>query len=210
MSKLSVSQKKYLEKAADAYHAQIDPRAATYMVGRGITKEIADMYHLGNVVEPLVGDDEYIGRLSIPYLTPSGVVDIRYRATGPDQSPKYLSRVGSHARLYNVQALLRKSDTVCICEGEIDAITMDGMVEIPAVGVPGANNWRDHFRLLFEDYSHVFILCDGDQAGKEFGKKVAGEIDGATVIHLPDGTDVNDIYMQEGSDGIRKRLGVEG
>ena len=208
MSKLSVSQKKYLETAAEAYHEQIDAAVAAYLMGRGIGKEVATMYRLGGVAEPLVGDDEYVGRLSIPYITPAGVVDIRYRACRPEQSPKYLSRVGSHARLYNVQSLLRKSETICICEGEIDAITMDSLVGIPAVGVPGANNWRDHFRLLFEDYTQVFILCDGDQAGKEFGKRVAGEIDGATVIHMPDNMDVNDLYLSEGREGIRKRLGL--
>lgn len=208
MSKLSVSQKKYLETAAGAYHDQIDASVAAYLVGRGIGKEVAATYRLGGVAEPLVGDDEYVGRLSIPYITPAGVVDIRYRAVRPEHSPKYLSRVGSHARLYNVQALLRKGEMICICEGEIDAITMDSLVGVPAVGVPGANNWRDHFRLLFEDYTQVFILCDGDQAGKEFGKRVAGEIDGATVIHMPDNMDVNDLYLSEGREGIRKRLGL--
>lgn len=208
MSKLSVSQKKYLETAVEAYHVQIDAAVAGYLLGRGIGKEVADMYRLGGVAEPLVGDDEYVGRLSIPYLTPAGVVDIRYRAIRPEHSPKYLSRVGSHARLYNVQALLQKSETICICEGEIDAITMDALVGVPAVGVPGANNWRDHFRLLFEDYTQVLVVCDGDQAGKEFGKRVAGEISGATVIHMPDNMDVNDLYLSEGREGIRKRLGL--
>lgn len=208
MSKLSVSQRHYLQEAAETYHEQITPKAAAYLVGRGITREVAATYRLGNVVEPLVGDDEYVGRLAIPYLTPSGVVDIRFRSTSPDQSPKYLSRTGAETKLYNVQALLKKSDIICICEGEIDAITMDGMVGVPAVGVPGANNWRSHFRLLFEDYSKVLVLCDGDQAGRDFGKKVAGEIDGSIIIHLPEGRDVNDLYMEEGAEGIKKRLGL--
>lgn len=208
MSKLSVSQRHYLEQAAEAYHGQISPSAAAYLVSRGITKEIAATYRLGNVVDPLVGDDEYTGRVSIPYITPSGVVDIRFRSIRPDQTPKYLSRSGAETKLYNVQAVLKKSDVICICEGEIDAITMDGMVGVPAVGVPGANNWRSHFRLLFEDYDRVLVMCDGDQAGRDFGKKLSSEIDGATIINLPEGSDVNDIYMAEGSDGIKERIGL--
>lgn len=208
MSKLSVSQKKYLEKAADVYHSQIDAGGAAYLMGRGIGREVAATYLLGSVVEPLVGDDDYAGRLAIPYITRAGVVDIRYRALVPEQTPKYLSRSGAQSKLYNVTALLKNSDTIAICEGEIDAITMDALVGIPAVGVPGANNWRRHFSLLFEDYSQVFIMCDGDQAGKEFGKKISSEIDGATVIHCPEGSDVNDLFIHEGAEGIRKRVGL--
>jgi len=208
MSRLSVSQKSYLEKATEAYHLQIDTGGAAYLTGRGIGKEVAGMYRLGNVVEPLVGDDDYAGRLAIPYITPAGVVDIRYRALMPEQSPKYLSRTGAEAKLYNVSALLKSSDTIAICEGEIDAITMDALVGIPAVGVPGANNWRRHFSLLFEDYSQVLVMCDGDQAGKDFGKRISSELDGATIIHCPEGSDVNDLYLQEGAEGIRKRVGL--
>lgn len=208
MSRLSVSQKNYLEKATDAYHRQIDTNGAAYLTGRGIGKEIAATYRLGSVVEPLVGDDDYAGRLAIPYITPAGVVDIRYRALISEQSPKYLSRTGAESKLYNVSSLLKNSDTIAICEGEIDAITMDALVGIPAVGVPGANNWRRHFSLLFEDYAQVLIMCDGDQAGKEFGKRISSELDGATVIHCPEGSDVNDLYLQEGAEGIRKRVGL--
>jgi len=208
MSRLSVSQKSYLEKATEAYHLQIDTGGAAYLTGRGIGKEVASTYRLGNVVEPLVGDDDYAGRLAIPYITPAGVVDIRYRALMPEQSPKYLSRTGAGAKLYNVSALLKSSNTIAICEGEIDAITMDALVGIPAVGVPGANNWRRHFSLLFEDYSQVLVMCDGDQAGKDFGKRISSELDGATIIHCPEGSDVNDLYLQEGAEGIRKRVGL--
>jgi len=208
MSRLSVSQKNYLEKAAHAYHQQIDATGAGYLMGRGIEREVAATYLLGNVAEPLVGDDDYVGRLSIPYITRAGVVDIRYRALSPVQTPKYLSRTGAESKLYNVNALLKNSDTIAICEGEIDAITMDALVGIPAVGVPGANNWRRHFRLLFEDYAQVFVMCDGDQAGKEFGKRISSELDGATVIHCPEGSDVNELFLNEGAEGIRKRVGL--
>ena len=61
---------------------------------------------------------------------------------------------------------------------------------------------------MFEDYDRVLVMCDGDQAGRDFGKKLAGEIDGATIINLPEGSDVNDIYMAEGSDGIKERIGL--
>jgi DNA primase len=206
--KLSLSQRHYLETATDAYHAQAE-HAEAYLAERGISRQVADTFRLGVVVEPLVGDSDFIHRLSIPYLTLSGVIDIRYRALLPDQNPKYLSRTGASTNLYNVASFMSDSPVIAICEGELDTIVMSGVVGIPAVGVPGANNWRSHYRLLFEDYERVLVMCDGDQAGREFGKKVAAEVEGATVIHLPDGMDVNDMYLHEGAAALRKRVGYD-
>lgn len=165
------------------------------------------MFRLGVVLEPLVGDEDYAGRLTVPFLTPGGVVDLRYRSLG-DQTPKYLSRPNAQTRLFNVPALLTDSDVIVVCEGELDTMVMHALVGVPAVGVPGANNWREHYRLLLEDFERVLVMCDGDQAGRDFGRKVAGEVDGAATVQLPDGLDVNDVYLAEGPDGLRKRMGL--
>lgn len=204
--RLSASQKRYVATATETYHRTV-AGAAEYLAARGITEELAAMYHLGYVAEPLVGDEEYSGRLAIPYVTTSGPIDIRFRSLNGEQ-PKYLSRAGAKTHMFNVQALYRNSPWIAVCEGELDTIIMDGACGIPAVGVPGANNWRDHFRLLLEDYEIIFVLCDGDQAGRDFGKKIASEVDGATVVHLPEGMDVNDLYLTEGKEGLLKRLGL--
>lgn len=204
--KLSTSQRRYLEAATEKYEAYVD-HAAEYLDARGIPLEAARMFRLGVVAEPLVGDEDMTGRLAIPFITMSGVVDLRFRALG-DQTPKYLSKPNATTHLFNVGALLQETDTIAVCEGELDTVVMHSLVGVPAVGVPGANNWRDHYRLLLEDFEHVIVMCDGDQAGKDFGRKVAGEVDGAVIVHLPDGMDVNELYLDEGAAGVRKRIGL--
>jgi DNA primase len=146
------------------------------------------------------------GRLAIPYLTTSGVVDIRYRSITRDDGPKYLSRHGAKVHLFGVLSLLKPSSRIVLTEGEIDCITLN-QLGVPAVGVPGANAWKDYWRLLLSDYDDVTVVCDGDQAGRDFGKKVAEKVDGATVIHLPDGMDVNDMYVQHGADALLAKVG---
>lgn len=180
-----------------------------YLSQRGISEQTARMYRLGYVaVPPVRGDDEYVGRLSIPYVVKNNtVVDIRYRAIGPGDEPKYKSRPGTQARLFGVTALLRDTDTIVLCEGEIDTITMNQM-GVAAVGVPGANAWKDHWRLLFADYDNIVVLCDGDQAGRDFGKRMAEKIDNVQVVHLPDGTDVNDLYCNGGESLLREKVGI--
>lgn len=204
--RLSQSQKESLERTTSTYETAVDA-AAAYLTGRGLTQEVARIFRLGYVSDPLVGDEDYKGRLAIPYLTPTGVVDIRYRSVHGEQ-PKYMSRPGAKTRLFNPAALQVPSDYIAVCEGEFDTIITHGLCGIPAVGVPGANNWQPHFRILLADYLSVYVLADGDSAGREFAKTIAREVDGVRVVHMPDGMDVNDVFKAEGPDGIRKRVGL--
>lgn len=200
-----------MELAVATYHQQLQGarHAQEYLVGRGITAEIAATFRLGTVVAPLdgFGHDDYVGKLVIPYLTPSGPVDVRFR-TLDGNGPKYLSRPGARGHLFNVLALKKDSDVLAVCEGEMDTIITDAAVGIPAVGAPGAQNWKAHYSRLLVDYERVIVLTDGDDKGREFGRNLSRELDNVSLVFMPEGMDVNDVYLAEGPDGIRKRAGV--
>jgi len=202
--KLTESARRLLQETVTRHQTNVD-QVAEYLSRRGITKEAATIFHLGYVTHDNPSDTEYAGRISIPYLTPAGPVDIRYRAVGED-SPKYLSRPGAGTKLFNVKDLLVDSPVLYVCEGEIDAITASAMCGLPTVGVPGANSWQPHFKLLMQDYQRVLVLCDGDEAGRQFGKTVCKEVDAAVAISMPAGMDVNDVYLQGGREAVLKQV----
>jgi hypothetical protein len=87
-------------------------------------------------------------------------------------------------------------------------LIFESMVGIPAVGMPGAQSWKNWYARAFTDYRKVVVLTDGDTAGREMGKKIMQAIDVAVVVSMPEGMDVNEVFMQEGADGIRKRSGL--
>lgn len=191
------------------YAASVD-LAGEYLARRGITKEAAQ-HHLIGYVTPdncAVGHESFVNRISIPYLATAGVTDVRFRSISEDVTPKYLGRVGAELTLYNPLAFAAPSEVIAICEGEIDTITANTLVGIPAVGIAGVNAWKPYYQRAFGDYQRVLVLADGDQPGKELGKKIASQIDTAVVIAMPDGMDVNATYLNEGADGIRRRAGV--
>lgn len=163
------------------------------------------MYRLGYVTGDHPADTDYAGRLSIPYLTPAGVVDIRYRTVDGD-GPKYLSRPGATTKLFNVRDLHIDSPVLYVTEGELDCITASALCGLPTVGVPGANNWQQHFKLLMADYRKVVVLCDGDEAGRQFGKTVCKEVDTAVAVSMPPGMDVNDLFLQGGREAVVKQV----
>lgn len=210
MSKLSDSQKTLLDTAVTIFQDRlaVDPAAQEYLDGRGFDPALADTFRLGVVPhDPPAGFEQYTGRLAIPYLTPTGVVDVRFRSLGGD-SPKYMSRPGTAGRIYNVGAFQRGGSFLAVCEGEIDAMTADGMAGIPCVGIPGANGWKPLWARAFQDYDTVFVLCDGDDPGREFGKRVRKDVENAVVVHLPEGTDVNSIVTSQGVDALREKVGL--
>ena len=195
--RLSHSQKNTLGSAAKRY-AQNIHLAEAYLAERNISLDAAKQAGLGVVSDPITGHEHVQGRLSIPYITSTGVVDIRFR-TLTGEEPKYMGLAGAKTHMYNVRALLEAVDDVAICEGEIDAITLHYMVGIPAVAIPGAQSWKKHYRRMLQDFERVYVFGDGDKAGHDFSRTIAREISTALVVNMPDGEDVNSMYTKNGS-----------
>lgn len=204
--KQSILQKELLGKAADKYAESIS-QAEDYLRNRGIPLEVARLASLGVVAEPEAGHEQYIGRLAIPYITKTGVVDLRFRSLNPAVEPKYMGLTGAETKMYNVLDIERAGDFIGVCEGELDTLTMSACVGIPCIGVPGANSWKKHYTRLLADFERVFIFADGDQPGQEFARSLARELP-VTIVQLPDGEDVNSAYVKFGKDYIKEKAGL--
>ena len=202
--RLSSSQRQFLLQATQRYVNKIE-LAKDYLEGRSLSVEEASIFHLGVVDEPLPGHEPYKGRLAIPYITPSGVVDIRFRSMH-GEDPKYLGLVGSKTTMFNTQACFVADKYICVTEGEFDCIMMSVKTTHPTVGIPGANNWKPHYNKILDDFDVVIVLADGDTAGLEFGKKVSRELGNVNIISMPEGEDVNSTITKQGSGWIDERI----
>ena len=205
--KQSQSQKELLGRATSKYAENIH-LAEDYLASRGITREVARACRLGVVSEPDVGHEAFQNRLSIPYITKTGVVDLRFRSLNPAVEPKYMGMTGVETKMYNVLDIDRAGDWIGVCEGELDTITLSACVGIPCIGVPGANSWKKHYTRLLADFERVFVFADGDQPGKEFAASLSRELP-VTIVQMSDGEDVNSSYVRYGSQYIRERAGLD-
>ena len=202
--RLSGSQKNFLLQATQRYAAKIE-LATEYLLNRQLSVEEASIFHLGVVDDPLPGHDAYKGRLAIPYITPSGVVDIRFRAMH-NEDPKYMGLVGAKTTMFNTQACFVADKYICVTEGEFDCIMMSVKTMHPTIGIPGANNWKPHYAKILDDFDTVIVLADGDAAGLEFGKKISRELGNVNIISMPEGEDVNSMMIKKGNDWIDERI----
>lgn len=189
----SRSTKITLEKATQEYQSQLTGSpGASHLLVRGITNETIERFRLGYVEVPLLGDERFVGRISIPYLTVSGVVQLRYRTTLEGWKPKYDQYKGEGTRPFNVSTI-GSQETIYIVEGEIDAITLD-QAGYSAIGIPGATNWSKVYRRILRHHSCV-VLADGDKAGREFADRVSQDVRCKTIV-FPDDEDVNSLYAK--------------
>lgn len=215
MPKLSNGQKQFWVQAMNNYHSSLPGSpAAEYLDGRKLTVQELAPFRLGYVAEPLPGHDMYAGMLAIPYVrwSPGAggtVVSMRFRCIQKQcdhpNHGKYMSVPGDNPRLFNTVAFLDNEDRIAICEGEIDTITAS-VCGMPAVGVAGAESWRDHFREPFLGYETVFILADGDDAGMRFATKVAKTLPNAKILPCSPGEDVNSEYQKKGKSFLMERI----
>ena len=204
--KQNESQKELLGRAVQRYQENIY-LAEDYLKSRGITVEVARLARLGVVAEPEVGHEAFIGRLAIPYITKTGVVDLRFRSLNPAVEPKYMGMTGAETKMYNVLDIERAGDWIGVCEGELDTLTLSKCIGIPCVGVPGANSWKKHYTRLLADFERVFVFADGDQPGKEFATGLARELP-VTIVSMGEGEDVNSAYVKHGADYVREKMGM--
>src|SRR5687767_9119586 len=100
----SNSTRESLEAACRTYEeAMPGSPAEVYLKGRGLdpTSKALASFRLGYVDSPVVGHEQYRGRLAIPYLTASGITDLRFRSVpvpvADEGAPKYLSLPGAEA-----------------------------------------------------------------------------------------------------------------
>lgn len=204
--RLSESQKSWLEKVSLRYHESLTTEVVSYLESRGIDQDAIAGYRLGYVGDPDPMHEPFRGRLSIPFLTPTGTVYIRFRCLEPHDCKdaahgKYEGPKNWDTHLYNVQALHEADCFVAVSEGELDALVATE-AGFPTVGVPGAQNWKPFYYRLFDDFERVVILGDGDKAGRDFTGKLAQGIPGGQAKLMPEGQDVNSYVREYGAEAF--------
>jgi 5S rRNA maturation endonuclease (ribonuclease M5) len=94
----------------------------------------------------------------------------------------------------------RQYRALAITEGESDALALSatfGAEGLDVLGAPGATTWRPAWAQYARAYEAVYVLGDGDDAGRRFNQRVAHDVPAATVVWLPEGEDVRAIVQRD-------------
>lgn len=185
----------------------MDAEATSYLLeGRQLGSEVVAYFRLGVVRDPLPGHEMYLGRLTIPYITPAGVTSIRFKDITGKAKSKMMALLGDMGRIYNPAALL-SAGPIYITEGEPDVWSC-WMAGIPVVGLPGAGTWNPIFKRVFRNRD-VTALCDGDEAGWKFGNEIYKSLEGCKIINFPKGCDPDKFRVDCGIPALRVKVGLD-
>jgi putative DNA primase/helicase len=113
--------------------------------------------------------------VEIPYAEQNGEqVATRYRIS-PGGADKFRWERGSSTTLYGLHKLDEAHDAgyVLLVEGESDC-HVAWYRDLPAVGVPGVDNWRDEWAEHLNGISKIFVVVEPDEAGKKLWRTLVG------------------------------------
>jgi len=138
-----------------------NPKAMSYLTGRGIGSATIADYHLGY--------DPHTKRITIPILDQFGsCVNIRMPAFDRSRKSKYktLNAKGhGEVRLYP-EWLAVNEDKLLLVEGEWDCL-IGRQLRLPTVTwTGGANGWNHDYDWLFKD-KNVMVMYDNDESGRK-------------------------------------------
>ena len=117
--------------------------------------------------------------IAIPYTDVEGnIISTRFRINlhkpkaGPDD--RFRWKKGDSPLLYGLHRLHKAHEAgyVFLVEGESDAQAA-WYYEEPALGVPGASNWKDEWAPHLADIEEIFVLVEPDGGGSTFWKKIS-------------------------------------
>ncbi len=124
---------------------------------------------------------DYCGKpaISIPYADEDGnVVSERYRInlhkSAKNRDARFRWKKGDSPLLYGLHRLqkAREAGYVFLVEGESDAQAA-WYHEEPALGVPGASNWKGEWAPHLAGIEEIFVLVEPDGGGSTFWKKIS-------------------------------------
>jgi hypothetical protein len=147
----------------------------------------------------------------IPYASEQGQeVAVRFRLS-MDSSEKFRWRSGDKPRPYGLRLLeeARKAGFAVLVEGESDCHTL-WCHEIPALGIPGASNWRDEWATYLDGIEKVYVVIEPDQGGDTLREKLiscAPIRERLHLLELGDHKDPSALHLTD-PDRFMERFGV--
>jgi len=113
--------------------------------------------------------------IRIPYPDEEGQESaVRFRVS-LDGTEKFRWRSGDKPSPYGLKLLeeARKAGLLVLVEGESDCHTL-WFHEIPALGIPGASNWKEEWASHLDGIEKVYAVIEPDQGGDTLRDKLSG------------------------------------
>lgn len=113
---------------------------------------------------------------------------------------------------FGLETLPLGSRAVIMAEGESDALalreayaegvrTSEGIAlgTMPVLALPGARSWKPCWAKYLEPFPVVYVIPDGDAAGRAMAAKIRADVPRARIVQLPEGEDARALLQRKGA-----------
>jgi hypothetical protein len=167
---------KKMTRLAEQYHEKLPEKIREVLrEKRGLTDKVIDKHKLGYCEQ----HPEYKGHrksITIPVYKNKKIVNIRYHSLINNADPKilpYTANLPDTTWLYPEEQL--ENDTLCLVEGELDALCSISQGLAAITRTCGALVWKPEFTERFK-HKVVYIIQDCDSPGREGSKLITQEL----------------------------------
>jgi len=188
----------------------------SYFKERGISEMTLEANRIGYGPVWMPAVDKEVSSIQFPFYKNGVVVNIKYR----DGEKHFRQAKNAEKCLYGYDTMTNESDTLIICEGEIDQLSLvecgfkSDIVSIPdGAPPPKANNYSTKFDFLkpsfatLEKYSKIILAVDNDEPGKVAERELAKRLgeERCMTVKYPEGCkDINDVLKNHGRGSVIK------
>src|SRR5829696_2651591 len=149
--------------------------------------------------------------IRIPYPDEEGQEVAVWFRVSLDGTEKFRWRSGDKPVPYGQKLLgeARRVGFVILVEGESDCHTL-WYHEIPALGIPGATNWRDGWAKCLDGIEKIYAVIEPDRGGETLRERVVGceaIRERLYLVELGEHKDPSALHLAE-PDGFEERFGV--
>jgi hypothetical protein len=136
----------------------------------------------------------------IPYMNQNGrEAAVRFRLSLDGES-RFKWKTGLKPILYGLGRLeaIKKTPCVWLDEGESDTQTLWAH-NIAALGLPGANSWREEWAKYFEGFERIYVVIEPDSGGEAVLKWLRGSSirNRVRLVRLDGAKDVSELYLKD-------------
>jgi len=189
--------------------AVLSDNAITFLTKRGLTTDvlIRNRIALERVWMPQI--EEEVQAIAFPYFKAGEIVNVKYR----DSSKNFRQVAGAEKIVYKYDDI---TETTIICEGEMDALSLEvagfrNAISVPdGAPTPESKNLELKFEFLdderFDQVKQFVLAVDNDEPGKKLEDELARRLgrDKCMRVTWPEGCkDANEVLMRHGAEALR-------
>jgi len=189
--------------------AVLSDNAITFLTKRGITTDvlIRNRIALERVWMPQI--EEEVQAIAFPYFKAGEIVNVKYR----DSQKNFRQVAGAEKIVYKYDDI---AEITIICEGEMDALSLEvagfrNAISVPdGAPTPESKNLELKFEFLdderFDQVKQFVLAVDNDEPGKKLEDELARRLgrDKCMRVTWPEGCkDANEVLMRHGAEALR-------